>query len=1254
MPLHINPQHQNVTENVMNEIISDLNVKFDEASCEGSGWSLHSLNECAAIIVATHKCMIPIKCSSVGSWCALPSGLRGHNQIKNLNPRYAHNYNCLDACIRLHLSSKVDSQVLAPGNNKHLYATLWNNYPAFRAVHIKYPPFENNKNEYTISQFSEIENKNNISLVIYMLFPSQNGKDMTVSLVRKGKRNIVDERIIYLLQTNGNHVCYIKNLVEFLKCFMRVPKDKEICVYCFVQFKNKTEYQDHITSQVCQYNNPFPTQIVLPPPNSKLRFKALGKTLSPHLICYADSESILIPNNNVNTNQEVLHIHQMISFAYVILNGITGDILTYNLLFGNDVSKQVIPTLRSEYQKFHSKFLKEEIGMYLTEENEFDSATTTHCVHCNVELTHDKVCKTRAVKHHDHCKFPLYENKPNGERKMISGNYIATICSACNLRLVNKRRTMNINIHNGGGYDLNLFLKDLDVQKKEKVFMLPKQANKFYTIKIGNLAFIDTLNYFPFSLSNLADSLTGENGQMNLSITHKILQMKQYSQFLIEKTIGKGSFPYEHMKSIENFDEKGPPPKECFHSSLTGPITDEKYREVCETFKDPEMNTVKDLHDIYIASDVGILADVGEYYRKFCRKTWDLDPANYITSASLYMDACLKESKQELDLISDPNLYEIMEKSICGGFVTVVRRKAYANNIHVPEYDPTSPNILLLLLDFNGLYAGIQESDIPIGFFKLLSKKQRIIFTDMLLNGSVDFSKDIGYWLEVDYHIPPEVARKTDELPLSVYVADNIRGSNYMRNVLNGKPNPKGAKLVATHLPMKKAVFHIKWLDLLMKLGLKVDRVHRVWSFKQKPFLKSYVIKNIEKRAREDNVFLKAILKLASNAPYGKFLEQKRKRNVRATFVTTPKGLRKHARSAFFRGCRNLGNNKCIVERFVKKILLDVPIYVGSTILQLAKHQYWDFYYNVIKANFGDKASLIYGDTDSMLLEFIVDPDSSLEDLLENTILKQYIDRSNFKDSSLKDDTFKGKSGYLKSETADDVIRSAILLKPKLYSIKTVGGRKMASKGISMRNIDPIPHKKFEEILEDSKISVKRHQTNIRRVGQNMCTVRFEKETINAFENKRWWEGPNISYGYGHPDIKNLEGGSDCNPIRFETEVDVSNDNHIIHAAVEDDEMYDDLFLQEESNELESDDDEDILLYNACAMFEMSEAEPVSDEVNESQNISMQEDVEVENTSSPHPLDILVSMIEEDERNSDLKRKSIIGPHKNSKKTKQN
>ena len=245
-------------------------------------------------------------------------------------------------------------------------------------------------------------------------------------------------------------------------------------------------------------------------------------------------------------------------------------------------------------------------------------------------------------------------------------------------------------------------------------------------------------------------------------------------------------------------------------------------------------------------------------------------------------------------------------------------------------------------------------------------------------------------------------------------------------------------------------------------------------------------------------------------------------------------------------------------------------------ILQIAKLQYWSFYYDVLKFFFENDVSLLYGDTDSMLLEFKVKPGSTLKDLLDNTILNEYIDRSNLKDPSLKHDRYKGKSGYLKSETADDIITSAILLKPKLYSIMTMNGRKMAAKGISMRNIEPIPHSKFEEILQDSTVSEVRPQTNIRKVNENMCTVTINKETINAFENKRLWTDANTSYGYGHPDFLHLSGATECKPVRFESVIEPSNNNHIVHAGVDDDEMFD--------NELH--DEDEVLLSMAYEAYE--------------------------------------------------------------------
>ena len=76
------------------------------------------------------------------------------------------------------------------------------------------------------------------------------------------------------------------------------------------------------------------------------------------------------------------------------------------------------------------------------------------------------------------------------------------------------------------------------------------------------------------------------------------------------------------------------------------------------------------------------------------------------------------------------------------------------------------------MFGFQRIIAGIQEDDIPIACFSLLSGDTHNLFVNKLMKREVDFSGDVGYWVEFDYYIPSDVARKTDELPLSLYVAN--------------------------------------------------------------------------------------------------------------------------------------------------------------------------------------------------------------------------------------------------------------------------------------------------------------------------------------------------------------------------------------------------------------------------------------------------------------------------------------------------
>ena len=55
-----------------------------------------------------------------------------------------------------------------------------------------------------------------------------------------------------------------------------------------------------------------------------------------------------------------------------------------------------------------------------------------------------------------------------------------------------------------------------------------------------------------------------------------------------------------------------------------------------------------DYHDLYLKTDILLLADVFETYRKTCLKVYGLDPAHYYTSPGLSWDALLKHSDVEL------------------------------------------------------------------------------------------------------------------------------------------------------------------------------------------------------------------------------------------------------------------------------------------------------------------------------------------------------------------------------------------------------------------------------------------------------------------------------------------------------------------------------------------------------------------------------------------------------------------------------
>ena len=96
---------------------------------------------------------------------------------------------------------------------------------------------------------------------------------------------------------------------------------------------------------------------------------------------------------------------------------------------------------------------------------------------------------------------------------------------------------------------------------------------------------------------------------------------------------------------------------------------------------------------IYILkTDILLLVDVFENFRKTCLTYYKLDPLHYITSPGLAWDAMLKMTGINLELITDLDMQLFIEKESRGGISYIAHRHAEANNKCMENYDPDKPS----------------------------------------------------------------------------------------------------------------------------------------------------------------------------------------------------------------------------------------------------------------------------------------------------------------------------------------------------------------------------------------------------------------------------------------------------------------------------------------------------------------------------------------------------------------------------------
>ena len=519
------------------------------------------------------------------------------------------------------------------------------------------------------------------------------------------------------------------------------------------------------------------------------------------------------------------------------------------------------------------------------------------------------------------------------------------------------------------------------------------------------IRFLDSIKFTLKSLDGLVKGLGPDQ--------FKSLEKGMGGNKLLKK---KGVFPYEFMSDFGKLNVNKLPPKSKFYSRLNDSnITDEEYEHAQNVWKEFNCKTMRDYHDLYLKTDVLLLADVMENYRNVCIDNYGLDPLWYYTAPGLAWDAALKISKIELELITNPDMYLLVENGIRGGISTIMKRYAKANNPYANDFDPEKENIYIQYLDANNLYGWAMSQPLPVDEFKWMEGLE--------LQNWNNLGEGKGCILEVDLEYPKELHDNHNEYPLA---PERLRVN-------------KVNKLIPNLNNKEKYAIHHRSLKQYLALGLKLIKIHRGIKFNERAWLKDYIQLNTNLRTKGTTEFEKDFFKLMNNSVFGKTMENIRNR-IDVRLVTGEKELEKLVKKPNFDRINIFTEDLVAVHMKKTTIKLHKPIYLGMSILDLSKTLMYEFHYGYIKPKYGNNASLLFTDTDSLCYE--IKTQDFYKDI-SNDVTKRF-DTSNYNEnhpSEIPTGMNKRVIGMMKDEAGGKQITQFVGLRSKLYAYKMDSGK---------------------------------------------------------------------------------------------------------------------------------------------------------------------------------------------------------------------
>ena len=658
--MEINEALQMSKQNILNKIAQWIS--------EGSGWTVQSVDN-HYLNIAKYE---PMKGSS---YIQLPNELR--NSGKGLINMKNEDNECFRWCHIRHINPQdKDPQRIKKTDKQYVGKLDYSN--------IEFPV--------NVKHYNKIEKQNSININV---FGYENKQPYPIYVSKEKYEDHME--LLLVTEKENKHYVLIKDFNRFMYNQTKHEHRKHFCMHCLQCFSSDRVLSNHKENCI-QVNG---TQAIKMPnkDNNILKFNNFHKQQPVPFVIYADFEAITekihgCQQKGNKSYTEAYQRHTDCGYGYKVVccydDKYTKPIQLYR---GEKAVYKFMENILEEVKyckRVMKKYFNKPLRMTEENEQEFKKATTCHIC--------DKKYTEKDIRVRDHCH--------------ITGKYRGSAHQECNLKLRINPKEIKIPVifHNLRGYDSHFIMQEIGAivkkhayknnkgeEKQMNINAIPNNMEKYMAFMLGNhLTFIDSFQFMSSSLDKLVSNLPAEA----LKYTSKRFQKEK-----LNLMTRKGIYPYDCMDSFEKFNKTELPTKEEFYSILNNEhISDEDYCHAKKVWNTFQLQTMGEYHNLYLKSDILLLADVFENFRKTCIQYYKLDPANYFSSPGLSWDAMLKMTNIQLELMTDIDMFQFIEKGMRGGISYIANRYGKANNKYMTKYDENKPSKYIMYLDANNLY----------------------------------------------------------------------------------------------------------------------------------------------------------------------------------------------------------------------------------------------------------------------------------------------------------------------------------------------------------------------------------------------------------------------------------------------------------------------------------------------------------------------------------------------------------------------